>query len=383
MHLTARTTFARVAVAMTIVVGPAGRAAPGRPNDAEDAYGAALTRAVAAKERALDVNEPPRWEEALRLFQEAAALRYTRECGYEIGVAAEHLSRNDLAVEGYEAAIDLGLVGPPRARAQAFVAAHASGMGRLALRGAPGRVVYVAGVRRGRLPLQRPLVLFPGEVRLEIVELSGVTNGVTVRLRSGQLEVLDLDKKPPASKPPVADAPPPPAPPVAVPQPAAPSRADPPSGPSEPPPPSPSLAAAGDVPGPEPEAVISSRGLWIAGIGAAVTVAAIVLIPVSSSQIAADRSDLMKECASPVMNDSCTALLGHGPAAQSLADSIATWKAISTGAKIGLGVGLVTVAGGLLLRYRDGANAAVARPALVLDQEGGRLLVGLAWASRF
>src|SRR5215471_4519783 len=146
MHLNPLSPFARggvaIAVAATVVaMGPAASAA--RPNDVEDAYTAALTRAIAAKERALDVNEPPRWEEALRLFQEAAALRYTRECAYEIGVAAERLWRNDLAVEGYEAALDLGLVGPPRARAQAFVAAHASGMARLAVRGPAGRVVTV------------------------------------------------------------------------------------------------------------------------------------------------------------------------------------------------------------------------------------------------
>src|SRR5262245_32460680 len=115
-----------------------------------DAYGAALTRAIAAKERALDVNEPPRWEEALRLFQEAAALRGTRECAYEIGFAAERLKREDLAVESYEAALDLGLVGPPRTRAQAYVAGHAAGLARLKVRGPAGVRLRVAGIDRGR-----------------------------------------------------------------------------------------------------------------------------------------------------------------------------------------------------------------------------------------
>ena len=56
-----------------------------------DAYNATLTRAIAAKERAMDVNEPARWEEALRLFQEADAIRATREASYELGHAAERL----------------------------------------------------------------------------------------------------------------------------------------------------------------------------------------------------------------------------------------------------------------------------------------------------
>ena len=57
-----------------------------------DAYDATLTRAIAAKERAMDVNEPARWEEALRLFQEADAIRATREASYELGHAAERLA---------------------------------------------------------------------------------------------------------------------------------------------------------------------------------------------------------------------------------------------------------------------------------------------------
>ena len=48
--------------------------------------------------------------------------------------------------------------------------------------------------------------------------------------------------------------------------------------------------------------------------------------------------------------------------------------------------GAVAVVGGLLLRYRDGADAAAAaspRAALVFDQEGGRLRLGLAWTAHF
>ena len=387
MHLTALAAAARVAVVVAIALAASARpAAAARASDAEDAYAAALTRAIAAKERALDVNEPPRWEEALRLFQEAASIRYTRECAYEIGVAAEHLSRNDLPVEGYEAALDLGLVGPARARAQAFVAAHASGMARLMVRGPAGRVVSVAGVHRGRLPLQRPIVLFPGEVRLDILDASNTVTSVTVRLRGGQAEAVDLDKEAVAAKPPSADSPPPPAP-VVTPRPSE-------SDPARLPPPPPAAAAPSAMSptpaaNPEPpgraEVDVSSRGLWIAGIGAVVGVAAAVLWPVSQSRINSERSTLADNCIDPVVNDACTALPGHGAAGQTASDSIATWKAVRIGAAVGVGVGVVAVAGGLLLRYRDGMDAATAspRPALVLEQEGGRLRLGLAWTLQF
>jgi hypothetical protein len=385
MSLTARPSHAGLAVAIAMLAAVAGRAAAARPNDAEaDAYTAALTRAIAAKERALDVNEPPRWEEALRLFQEAAALRSTRECAYEIGVAAEHLSRSDLAVESYEAAIDLGLLGPARARAQAFVTVHAAGMARLTVRGRAGRLVNIAGIRRGRLPLARPLVLFPGEVRLDIVDPTSTTGSiasVTIRVRGGQAETLDLDRMPQATKPPGGEAGAPP--PVVAAPPVEPPAGETAASPAVPLPPAPQAQPSDAGPSP-PEAGVSSRGLWIAGAGAVVTVAAVILLPVTSARLESDRSALMKECATPVVNDQCIAMTDHGPAAQSLADSIASWKAIRIGAMVGIGVGVATVATGLILRYHDGADAAaVARPALVFDHKGGRPRLGLAWTLRF
>jgi hypothetical protein len=146
-------------------------------------------------------------------------------------------------------------------------------------------------------------------------------------------------------------------------------------------------APPGDAPPQEPEVAVSSRGIWIAGIGATVAIAAVILVPVSSSHINDDRTALQKECMTLVVNDSCMALPGHGPAAQSLADSIATWKAIQTGAKVGIGVGAAAIVVGLIVRYRDGADAAAAttaaRPALVFDQKDGQLRPGLAWSFRF
>jgi len=311
-------------------------------------------------------------------------VRATRECAYEIGFAAEHLSRHDLAVEAYEAALDLGLVGPARTRAQAFVAKHAPAMARLTVRGPAGRVVNVAGVQRGRLPLPRPLVLFPGDARLEVAGPSGAIDSFTVRLRAGQVDELNVDRPTPAPQQPLAggDAPPPPkAVPPPTPEPTIAVAPQPPVATAQWPP-KPALAGP-DATAQEPEATVSSRGIWIASIGATVAIAAAILLPVSSSQIESDRATLARYCSMPPQNDTCTANIGDGPMAQSAADSIATWKAIQTGAKIGIGVGVVAVAGGLLLRWRDGAEPARARPALVFDAQSGRLQLGLAWARSF
>ena len=118
----------------------------------------------------MDVNEPARWEEALRLFQEADAIRATREASYELGHAAERLARTDLAVEAYEAALNLGLTGQPRSKAETFVGAHAAALARVQIKGASDGRVRSGGIDRGRLPLRRPLVLFPGETIIEIID---------------------------------------------------------------------------------------------------------------------------------------------------------------------------------------------------------------------
>jgi hypothetical protein len=359
-----------------------------RTTDA-DAYTAALTRAIAAKERALDVNEPPRWEEALRLFQEAAALRTTRECMYEIGVAAERLARKDLAVEAYEAAIDLGLVGAPRARAEAFVAANAAGLARLALRGPTGTRVRIAGVDRGRLPLNRPLVLFPGDIRIDLVDAAGTPATVGVHVQAGHLDVLDLARTPPVTVTPErAEERPPPPPPPAVKVAPADAAATPgaPVGPA-PAPESEGMHPLTEAPAAPPRdaaADASTRGWWLAGVGVVLTAAAVALIPVSSGRVDDNRKALASECVDAVVNDTCMAMAGHRDAAQSYSDAIATWKAVRTGAWVGVGVGLVTAGAGLILRHHDqSAAAGGARPTVVVDRDGGRLTLGLAWTTRF
>ncbi|HEY2410201.1 MAG TPA: hypothetical protein VGI10_29555, partial [Polyangiaceae bacterium] len=60
-----------------------------------DGFDAALRRAVAAKELALDHDEPAAWLETLRAFQDADTIHSTPETKYELGSAAAHLKQAD------------------------------------------------------------------------------------------------------------------------------------------------------------------------------------------------------------------------------------------------------------------------------------------------
>jgi hypothetical protein len=352
--------------------------------DGADAYNAALTRAIAAKERALDVNDPPRWEEALRLFQEAAALRATRESAYEIGFAAERLSRTDLAVESYEAAIELGLTGPAAARASAFAAAHVRALSRLDMRGPAGTRLRVAGVDRGRLPLRRPVVLFPGEIELELFDPRGLAWTVTARLKAGKNDVIDLAAGPPAETA---------APPRAAP-PTAPPRAAPPTAPAPAAAP-PTLAAAPQPAAPLPVVVVApiprspdeapratSGAAWpLVAIGLTVAVAGGVLIWVSQRKIDDNRTQLSSTCSVQVGDTCQTAINTMRVAAQSAEDAIATWKAVRLGSFIGLGVGAAMAVTGVALKLGGGGGPPVT--ALVVPDRDGRPSFAVAWRRRF
>jgi hypothetical protein len=357
--------------------------APARARAAEaDAYDAALTRAIAAKERALDVNEPQRWEEALRLFEEAGALKQTRECAYEIGFAADRLHRTDLAVESYEAAIELGLGGAPRARAQAYVSANAAGLARVDVRGPPGTRIRVGGIERGKLPLRRPLVLFPAVAELELSFAAGETATYAVHLRAGKTEVVEVP-------PPAAAAAAAPAPALSGLGPRASDLGEEARGPKPDvrspearSPEAPGLNWADRGPAPPPPAAVSARGWWLAGAGAAIAVAAAVLVPVSGSRVDSSRTALAGECVDLVVNDQCLAKPGHREQAQSYADDIATWKNVRTGAWVGVGVGLAAVVAGAVLRLSDtgvaGSHAGTGLGA-ALDHRAGTNLALLTW----
>jgi hypothetical protein len=355
-----------------LLVGAAGTARA-------DAYDATLTRAIAAKERAMDVNEPARWEEALRLFQEADALRATREASYEIGYAAERLARTDLAVEAYEAALDLGLTGQPRTKVESFIGAHAASLGRLQVRGVAEGRVRSGGVDRGRLPLRRPLVLFPGDVVIEIVDANNQSTPYRITVIAAHLQILDLSSasfgssgsssRPssapaspaPSSSPPLDAA----SPTIILAAPPIPETASPPS----PAPPAPERGPAADRP---------AAGWWLVGTGAALVVAGGVMVAASHSRLDAERSDLRGTCDVLDGTDACTnARAGLEKQAQSDVDAIATWKAVRIGSWIGVGAGAVTAGIGVWTLVRGGRPESA--PTVAVTDRG----LTLGWTGRF
>jgi hypothetical protein len=362
--LPAPSLFAIARAALAAVAALAGGEAPAVAAPPGDAYGAALTRAIAAKEQALDRGEPARWEEVVRLFQEADAIRPARESKYEIGFAAERAARADLATEAYEAALDLGLVGPARAKAQAFVAAHAAALGRLVLRGPPEVRIRIAGVDRGGLPLARPLVLFPGTIQIDLTFPDGRQSIETVRLRAGQVESLEVAGTAPAAAaaatPAAAGATPSP-PPAAISLDTGPELLAP--APDGKLPDGTALAAgAGAAEGDRAPAPRASRsGWWLVGAGAAAVATGAILIASAGDRISEARRDLAAACDVPDGPDGCmNAKPDRQLEAQDHADRIATWKAVRTGSWIGVGVGALAAGLGawFLLTDSGGMGAA-------------------------
>jgi hypothetical protein len=357
-----------------------------------DAYNATLTRAIAAKERAMDVNEPARWEEALRLFQEADAIRATREASYELGFAAERLARTDLAVEAYEAALNLGLTGQPRGKAEAFVGAHAAALARVQIKGAGEGRVRSGGVERGKLPLRRPLVLFPGDTVIEVVDGHGNRASHRLKLTAGQLEILDLSAAAAAPAPAPSPVPAPAPSPVPAPSPS-PALAPVPSPSADAPspaivlsaPPTPRAAASAPPPAPPPSpaepATAADRpaaGWWFLGAGVALAAGGGVMVAVSQIRLDAERADLRATC--DVLNgtDACThSNLGMETQAQNDVDAIATWKAVRIGSWIGLGAGVAAAGYGVWTLVRG--NRSEAAPTIVVIDRG----LALGWIGRF
>ena len=210
-----------------------------------------------------------------------------------------------------------------------------------------GTRLSVAGVERGRLPLQRPLVLFPGEIEIEVVDVGGHTATVTAHLEAGRSDVLDIPAGSRAEESPRGLAP--------------------------------RVSETPTAPAPGK----TSAAAWplIVG-GAAVAVAAAVLIPVSQGRIDDNRSTLAATCNAPPVDDVCaTAMNGKREAAQSAEDALATWKAARIGAWIELGVGAAAAIREVLLKVRGGGPPHVT--ALLVPEANGRPTIASTWGLRF
>lgn len=293
-----------------------------------DAYDAAFARAIAAKERALDENDPAAWEEALDRFEQADRLRATPECKYELAQAALRLRQDDLAVEALQAALELGLVGAARDKAQAAVDERLPKLARLALRGPERTEVRVRGRVRGVLPLARPLLLFAGDSRIEL-RRDGQRVERVVALSGGATSELDVSDAFGAAPPPPAPwapAAPPWTPPPAEPRPADPS--------------------------------VDRTGHWLLGVGLGVAVSGVVTAIAAQSAVTSSRSSLASRCARLDGTDACAvANPGERDRAQSDVDAIATYKSVRLTGYLATGVGTATAIIGIALWPRSGERA--------------------------
>jgi hypothetical protein len=308
-----------------------------------DAFDAALARAIAAKERAMDSNDPASWEDALLRFQEADGLRATKETKYELGLAAAQLRQDDLAVESYEAAIDLGLEGGALDKARAFLLEHRPAMGRLDVQG-PESTVVAVGQRRRTLPLERPMVLFPGSHSVR-ARVNGREVTATVRVEAGGKAVLDLAAATRQEKPAEAGIEP---------------RTE-------------HAAVGGGNRAPvKPTERDHSLAWALVGSGAGLAVVGGGTVLGTTWALGSRRDELADLCAESSDEDSCQfAHPGRQTEAQSKVDAIATMKAVRTGGWIGLGVGAGLAAiGGVLLLGGSGDDAGGAVSVAVVPLPG-------------
>ncbi len=295
------------------------------PRAHADAYDAAFAHAIAAKERALDENDPAAWEEALERFRRADKLRPTKECKYELGQAAARIQQHDLAFEAFESALSLGLDGSAADKARGFVSEHATSVGRLNILGPDHTEVRIAGRLRANLPLSRPLVVFAGSSNVELslgqrrVVRTAVVSAGSETFLDARLAFADTAKKPDAA---------PGAAPKATPDAAPPAARQP-----------------------------SNAAPWLLGVGIGVAAAGAVTVVLSSVTISGRRDDLAGHCEIPDGSDGCRfAAPALRASAQSDVDALATWKAVRIVGWAGVGVGIGVGALGLLMPDKASAT---------------------------
>jgi len=291
-----------------------------------DEYDAVFTRAIAAKERALDSNDPAVWQEALDLFAKADRVRSTKEATYELGSAAARLRQDDVAAEAFEASLSLGLGGTAADKARAFISEHLAEMARVVVVGPAGAEVWVSDRLRARLPLSHPVVVFAGQRHVRIsLGARSVTRDFVVK--PGTTETLDVSGAF-----------------------AAPER------PPSPPPTSAPVAPDGG----SPPTTTRSPLAWPLTIGGAsfVLVGSVTAL-VASSNVSSHRDRLATLCAVRDGSDACRlAHPGKQSSAQDEVDAIATWKATRTAGFVGLGMGVVATGVGVILLSTSSSRSA-------------------------
>lgn len=327
---------------------------------AEDAYRTALGHAVAAKEKALDTGSHDDWVEVLALLRSVNAIRETAESQYEIAFAASRLGYDDLAIQAYQRSLALGLSKAAREKAQTFVAARVSELGRLVVHGPKGWRLTINGVERTSLPLAEPVLVRPGRVNVALDSDTAGAGHWEQRIDVAAQATTELVVEPAqhGTEPLVSPA-----------LPTAPSatetlpgehrftRAGEHFAPKE-------TAKATRSPAP---AVEEARFDWrrssivLSSAGATLGVLSALFLPIASNRIKAGRQGLSQNCGVQVEGpDTCQhALIGRQQAAQSFSDSIATWQAARTVSWVGLAVGISAAAAGISTYFLTKPNAFV------------------------
>jgi hypothetical protein len=327
---------------------------------ADGEYRAAMRRAVAAKEKALDSNLPQDWAETLKQLRIADAIRTTAESKYEIGVAASRLDQEDIAVESYTAALELGLAAAASAKARNYITEYALHLAQIRIEGPDGARILLNGIERAQLPNAKAIFIAPGSVVLQAITEDKEPTTRNLTLAEGRVEVVSLNANerqqdslpPPTSKEPetqtrslgskaTANV----------------------HGQN-------SMASSPSRPSPHSS---SSRDAWLSKTrtgklllvaGATMSVLSVSFIAISNHEVSASRKTLLGLCAVQTEGpDTCAhARAGQWDSAQSASNSIATWKVVRTTSWVGLVTGVAAMIGGTAVLVRANSSAPESPP---------------------
>jgi hypothetical protein len=288
-----------------------------------DAHDAALGRAVAAKEAALDRPGPETWQEAYQRFLEADAIEASADTKYELGTISLQLKQDDLAVSYFEDALSLDLSEPARNKALVLLSQLAPAMARIEVSGAQGTRLRIRGLHRGTLPLAKPIVTSSGFTEVEVVDSNGVRlNTHSLSLAPGETKVLHLDPVPNEIGTQVA---PPPTVPIRI-------------------------SSAGPS-GHYSNDSVRSTGIWMASAGLGLLVSSALFLPMSYSMLGSKRESLRNACDVPSnARDGCqNSRPGRYDEALALADDISRWKTVRAVAWTGVAIGAASAVFGYTL----------------------------------
>ena len=312
-------------------------------------YRDALLRALVAKDKALDSDTAENWAETLRLLRTADAIQTVAVTKYEIALAAAELGQTDVAVENYEAGLNLGLPEKASDRARDYIVSHVSQLAQLQIDGPAETQILLRGVVRARLPRSQFINVAPGSVELEALFPDGRHAQQTLLLTAGRISKIvvtaddsesttaiskgatEMANKPMSA----ADSDRPHTIPWLVAPAASNNRS------------LPNATTAAHRRSPVP----SSPGWALVASGTTAAILSAAFIPITYARLSTSRDALRNACAVQTGgSDGCDhSKRGRRDEAQSASNSIATWKMARTVSWAGLFAGLAVTLGGSTL----------------------------------